>query len=519
MKFSSRKGAVAAGDELTAQAGFEILKAGGNAFDATLAATMMSFVASSSISSMGGGGFMVARTAGGRIVFFDFFTQTPLSRTTSRDPEFFPVQIDFGDKTQEFHVGLGTAATPGNLAGIFKIHERFCLLPFSEIAAPAIQAARDGVILHTQTKYQADILRPIFELSAEGREIYFKNGYTKNLGEKVKLPLYADFLEFISREGPREFYEGEIAGQVSRDCLEKGGYLTRKDFETYEVEERIPVQFDYRGYDIYTTSPPNAGGALIAYTMKLLNHFSLHDKPWGSGSYLSLLTSCIEATSQARKQVFEKNAHHPEVMKKLFAMDSYSRQLDRIRLETGKSGNTTQVSVADENMNLVSITTSVGEGCGYYIPGTHIMLNNMLGEEDLNPAGFFQWETDQRMSSMMSPTIVTHRERPVAALGSGGSNRIRSAIVQALSNFIDFNMTPDDCVNAPRIHWEKNHLDIEPGFDMEKIERLALPESAEKIYWTAKNMYFGGVHAVFTDDQGNLIPAGDRRRVGAVRVV
>ncbi|MBR9997542.1 MAG: gamma-glutamyltransferase [Cyclobacteriaceae bacterium] len=518
MKFLSKKGAVAAGDELTAQAAYEILKSGGNAFDAGLAATMMSFVASSSITSMGGGGFMMARTAGGKTVFFDFFTQTPQSGKIAVDPDFSPVRIDFGDKSQDFHVGLGTAATPGNLAGIFKIHDRFCRLPFREIAAPAIQAAREGVSLHTQTKYQADILRPIFELSAEGREIYFHNGYIKNIGDKVELPLYADFLEFISREGPREFYEGEIADRVSRDCLLKGGYLTRKDFETYKVEERTPLKFGYRGYDIFTTSPPNAGGALIAFTMSLLNHFSLRDKPWGSGKYLQLLTHCIEGTSQARKQIFEKNAHHPEVMEKLFNAEFIGSQLDKIRHETGRSGNTTHVSVADENMNFVAITTSVGEGCGYYIPGTHIMLNNMLGEEDLNPAGFFQWETDRRISSMMSPTIVTHREKPVAALGSGGSNRIRSAIVQTLSNYIDFNMEPDECVNAPRIHWEKNHLDIEPGFDLDLIERLNLPKESEKIYWTAKNMYFGGVHAVFTHEEGNLIPAGDRRRVGAVRV-
>jgi gamma-glutamyltranspeptidase/glutathione hydrolase len=119
----------------------------------------------------------------------------------------------------------------------------------------------------------------------------------------------------------------------------------------------------------------------------------------------------------------------------------------------------------------------------------------------------------------MSPTIVTQNEKPVAVLGSGGSNRIRSAIVQTLSNFIDFNMEPDDCVNAPRIHWEKNHLDIEPGFDLDVIERLKMPQESEKIYWKSKNMYFGGVHAIFADEEGNLIPAGDRRRVGAVRIV
>jgi gamma-glutamyltranspeptidase/glutathione hydrolase len=120
---------------------------------------------------------------------------------------------------------------------------------------------------------------------------------------------------------------------------------------------------------------------------------------------------------------------------------------------------------------------------------------------------------------MMSPTLVMKENFPVAAMGSGGSNRIRSAIVQAISNYIDFKLDPDECVNAPRIHWERNHLDVEPGYDLEMIELLSLSPEAETIYWTAPNMYFGGVHAVFIDSAGNAMPAGDRRRVGAVRIL
>jgi gamma-glutamyltranspeptidase/glutathione hydrolase len=519
MKFSSKKGGIAAGDELTAQAGYEILKAGGNAFDGALAATLMSFVASSSITSLGGGGFMIARTSAGKIHYFDFFTQTPLGKKVSEKIEFFPILVDFGDKTQEFHVGMGTAATPGNLAGIFRIHEQFGTLPLREIASPAITAAREGVTLHSQTKYQADILRPIFELSPEGKQIYFTNGHVKSIGEKIKLPLYADFLEYISNEGPREFYEGEIARNISDACLQRGGHLTREDFINYKVEERVPIQFDYRGFDIYSTSPPNAGGPLIAFTLSLLNQFPIYDIKWGSHSYLSLLTHCIEATTQARKTILEKGIYRKDILEQLIHPEYLSELVEKINHRMSKPGNTTHVSVADDMLNMVSITTSVGEGCGYYIPGTHIMLNNMLGEEDLNPLGFHNWEENKRISSMMSPTLVSRKGIPIMTMGSGGSNRIRSAITQAISNFIDFNMNPEDCVNAPRIHWEKNHLDIEPGFNMDTIENLILPPGAEKIYWTAKNMYFGGVHAVFIDQKGNIIPAGDRRRVGAVRIL
>ena len=234
---------------------------------------------------------------------------------------------------------------------------------------------------------------------------------------------------------------------------------------------------------------------------------------------MQLLAEAIENTIIARKELFVHNRYHPQVMDILLDKEYLEKINSEIKKSIRKSGNTTHVSVVDEHDNFVSITTSHGEGCGYYIPNTDIMLNNMLGEEDLCPEGFFKWPENKRISSMMSPTLFLERNKPIAALGSGGSNRIRSAIVQAISNYIDFGMSPDECVNAPRIHWENMHLDVEPGFDLDIIDGLELPGNAEKIYWTAKNMYFGGVHAVFKDKNGHIDAVGDRRRVGAVRTI
>ncbi len=516
--YTSKKGVIAAGDELTAQAGYEILKAGGNAFDGALAATLMSFVASSTITSMGGGGFMVSRSASGSISLLDFFTQTPIRKRNEQGIEFFPVIVDFGDKTQEFHAGLGTAATPGNLAGLWTIYQRHASLPFAEIAAPAIEAARKGYHLHPQTKYQADILAPILGLSLTGREIYFDRDNVKPLGGKISMPYFADFLEFIANEGPREFYEGEIAGKIVQDSQDIGGHLTMDDFLNYKAEDRKPLKISYRDHDIYTTTFPNAGGPLIAFTLSLLNQFPLYQYPWGSTKHLSLLKEAIEYTARIRKEVLEPNIYDQEIREKLLSDLLYVQFLEQVQTITGKPGNTTHVSIADEDNNFVGITTSVGEGCGYYIPGTQIMLNNMLGEEDLNPWGFHEWPLDKRISSMMSPTLVMKAGKPGIILGSGGSNRIRSAIVQAIVNHIDYKMGADDSVNAPRIHWERNHLDLEPGYEYDFVEKIPLPEEAQKIFWTARNMYFGGVHAVFQNEKNQLIPAGDRRRVGAIRL-
>ena len=517
--FKATKGAIAGGDELTVEAGYEILKVGGNAFDAAISATIMTFVASSTITSIGGGGFMIASQNSRKSVLLDFFTHTPIYKRPKSEIEFFPVIVDFGDKTQEFHVGMGTAATPGNLAGLFEIHARFGSVPFKELVVPACEAAKKGVVLHEQTKYQADILKPILILSETGRNIYTENGNVRLLGESYRLTRLSDFLEYIAKEGPREFYEGEIAQTIAKDSVERGGNLVYEDFKNYQVIERKPLTFPYREYSIVTNSPPNSGGPLIAFTISLLNQYPLNKDQWGTEYHLNLLAQAIEYTTLARKDIFINNRYRNHVMDLLFEENLIKKIKTEIDKGLRKSGNTTHVSVVDDKDNFVSITTSHGEGCGYYIPDTDIMLNNMLGEEDLCPEGFFNWPANRRISSMMAPTLFQKNNKTVGALGSGGSNRIRSAIVQAISNYVDFGMSPYDCVNSPRIHWENNHLDVEPGYDIETVEKLELPGDSKKIYWTAKNMYFGGVHAVFKDKSGNLEAAGDKRRVGAIRKI
>ena len=215
----------------------------------------------------------------------------------------------------------------------------------------------------------------------------------------------------------------------------------------------------------------------------------------------------------------EKNIYHPQLAGELLHPD-FIRQIQNTLFNSiHKSGNTTHVSVIDQKGNVAACTTSVGEGCGYFIPGTDIMLNNMLGEEDLNKKGFHEWRPDQRMSSMMSPTIVSGKDGTLMGLGSGGSNRIRSAISQAVVNYVDFNLPYDNIVNDPRIHLEYGHLDVEPGFHEEELNKIKLPDGIEQFLWQAKNMYFGGVHAVFMDAKGGLDGAGDRRRAGhAIKV-
>ena len=170
----------------------------------------------------------------------------------------------------------------------------------------------------------------------------------------------------------------------------------------------------------------------------------------------------------------------------------------------------------DSEGNAASVTTSNGEGSSYVIPGTGIMMNNMLGEEDLNPYGFHQWHQNQRISSMMSPTMVLKDGQPEIVLGSGGSKRIRTAILQVISNLIDFHLPISQAVDNPRIHWENSVFHVEPGFPPEALNQAILPMDTEQVLWKQKNMFFGGAHTVMKTPEGLIEGAGDSRRNGAV---
>jgi gamma-glutamyltranspeptidase/glutathione hydrolase len=172
---------------------------------------------------------------------------------------------------------------------------------------------------------------------------------------------------------------------------------------------------------------------------------------------------------------------------------------------------TTHISTIDSLGNSASLTLSNGEGSGQLLPGTGVMLNNMLGEEDLNPAGFNRWPCDVRVSSMMAPTLAED-EHQLIAIGSGGSNRLRTAILQTLSNLIDFGMSPEQAVNAPRMHFERGQLDIEPGFEQASIQDL-LADFPDHRIWSSHNLFFGGTHTVCWDGR-HFTGAGDPRRGG-----
>ncbi|MFM7470011.1 MAG: gamma-glutamyltransferase [Nodosilinea sp.] len=519
---SSQRGAVAAGHTLTAEAGAEMLRQGGNAFDAAIAAAFTACVTESVLTSLGGGGFLLAHTVAGQNVLFDFFCQTPQGKPHPSQLDFFPIQANFGDTTQEFHVGLGAMAVPGSVAGLLEIHRQLGRLPLKTVVAPAQHWASHGTTVGAFQAYCFEILAPILTASAAAQAIYAPGGKLLGSGDRFYLPAFASFLKDLVNQGSDLFYQGDLADQMVADCQAQGGYLRLCDLQSYRVIARSPLTLPYGEGLLLTNPPPSSGGTLIAFALKLLAGALVPDLEHGSADHVATLVEVMRLTNLARQDGYDSHLYQPGIADQFLSpahTHAYEQQLQSVLQGVNKWGSTTHISAIDGEGNAVSMTTSNGEGSSYVIPGTGIMVNNMLGEEDLNPQGFHQWQPHQRISSMMAPTIVLHQGKPSLVLGSGGSNRIRTAILQVVSNVLDFGFDLDRAVHAPRLHWERGALHLEAGYHRPVLEARGIGGTDNCTWWQATNMFFGGVHAVAVEADGRFTGVGDRRRNGACVIV
>lgn len=494
------KGVIAAGHQKTAEAGQEILNLGGNAFDAAVAAMLASFVVESLFTSLGGGGFFLAHTQSGQNRLYDFFTQTPQAKKPISDIDFYDVNLHFGGAIQSFHIGYGSIAVPGNIAGVFLTHQHLGRLPFQEVIQPAIAYARNGFAITKFQHWASQLLAPIMLNTPASRQIYAPHGELLTPGQICYRRDLADTLTELAVTGSQEFYQGTLAQQIVKDCQEKGGYLTLSDLNNYQVIVREPLQINYQKHEILTNPPPSSGGILIAFALKNLETCP-HPSEFGTPEHLTRLAKTMALTNQARACDYDPYINQQDIAQEFLSQKNLN-----------KWGSTTHISVMDEEGNAASVTTTNGEGSSYIIPGTGIMLNNMLGEADLNPQGFHNWDTDRRLSSMMAPTLVLKQGKPSLVLGSGGSSRIRTAILQVIANIIDFDFSLQQAVESPRVHWEDHIFNVEPPLSLDEAK---LPPTTKPVLWQAKSLYFGGVHAVGRSDEGNLQGIGDPRRDGA----
>jgi gamma-glutamyltranspeptidase/glutathione hydrolase len=498
---------VAAGHELTAQAASEILQDGGNAFDAALAGALMTFVAEAVFASPGGGGFLMARRAGrADAALFDFFAETPLKRRAADEVSFFPIYADFGPAKQEFHIGLGSSAAPGAVAGLFAVHESLGTLPMKRLAEPAVRAARDGFPLSAFQAYLFTVIAPILNASPGVAAIFAPDGKLLEAGQTFRNSGLADTLEWLAEDGARLFVDGDVGRAIVEQSRTLGGYLTQDDLKRYSVELREPLYWRHADATVALNPPPAASGALIAFGLAYL------EAPAERGRAIDALAlrEAMEATNAAR-------AAHGEGLAAWLAGGMIAKELREAPRHPPAYRGTTHVSVIDGEGNAAAISLSNGEGNGYVVGDFGFMLNNMLGEEDLGPAD--AWQEGTRMSSMMAPTIILASDGTVTALGTGGSNRIRTAILQVAVNLLDHGMKLENAVEAARLHVERDgKLSFEPGLPPDAQEAL-LSASPEAHAWPARNLFFGGVHAARRHANGGVEGVGDPRRQGTAFVI
>lgn len=512
-------GVVAAGHPTTAEAGAQVLREGGNAVDAAVAAVLASFAVESPLTGFGAGGFMMVHR-GEETTLLDFFVAAPGLDGVERGVELVPVPVHFDAETvQTFYVGPASCGVPGTAAGLELALRRFGSAPLSELVGAAVRLAREGAPVNAEQAYIFEILAPIQERGERIRELYAPGGRRLGDGDLFRFPELAEALERFAAEGAEPFYRGEVAAALSDFVVERGGTLGRADLAAYEAVERRPILVPFRDTEVLTNPPPSSGGILIAFCLGLLERL-------GERSGCEQLVAAMGAANAARDEAFAEALYGDELHAAL--LDPAT--LDRAAAAALRGppfgatppapgdllGSTTHISVLDGEGMCASVTCSNGSGSGVLVPGTGVILNNMLGEEDLNPLGFHAIAAGRRVPSMMAPTVVLRDGEIELGLGSAGSNRIRSAILQTVVRAVEEGMAAGEAVRAPRLHFEAGIVQAEPGIDEAALARIEAGD-LPVLRRPAINLFFGGVQAVARERaSGALSGGGDPRRGGAV---
>jgi gamma-glutamyltranspeptidase/glutathione hydrolase len=444
------RGAVAAGNRHTAEAGAWALTRGGNAVDAVVAAALAAFVAEGPLTGPAGGGFLLLRDAGREPTLLDCFFAVPSPPQRTMDE----VLIDFGDaSTQLFHVGASSVAVPGLVPGLADAHAQHGRLPWAALFEPALELARAGVEMTGPQRFLLEILVPILERTEEGRSIYGSH-------VRAETGVMVSGLERLRDVGAAAV--AELMPELAADIA------------AYEVVERRPLEATFGGMRVVTCPPPSRGGSIVARGLAELDG----SKPSRQEPLAAALVRALVA--------------------------GYGGSATLAPL-TG----TTHVSVLDGDGNAAALSSTLGSGSGVFSRG--FQLNNMLGELDV--IGTEERHAGDRLPSMMAPTLVLDGDTPRLVVGSAGSVRLSGAILQTVYHVIDEGLPVAEAIGHPRLHVEDGVVQIEGGWPQEAAKQLQ-QAGYDVNPWAGRNLYFGGVSAVERRPDGQLGAAGDPRRGG-----
>jgi gamma-glutamyltranspeptidase / glutathione hydrolase len=532
----ARHGMVVAQEKRAAKIGVEILRQGGNAVDAAVAIGFALAVTYPRAGNLGGGGFMVIHLANGKNVTIDYRETAPAAAT----PDMFLDANGAADphKSRDSALAIGV---PGTVAGLALAHARYGSGKFTlaQLIAPAIALARDGFRIEDDTADSLPRARERLARWPASAKIFRKSdGTPLGPGDTLTQSDLAVSLQAIARRGPRAFYRGTIARKIAAAVQAAGGIMTDDDLKNYRAIARTPVRGRYRGYTIVSMPPSSSGGVLLIEMLNMLEGYDLRALGPGSPATLHLMIEAMKRAYADRATTMGDPDRVSMPLKRLMSKGYAARlrkSIDPDRATPSKDirpakivpregGNTTHFSVVDRFGNAVAntYTLNFGYGLGLVAEGTGILLNNELDDFAAKPGvpnafGLIGGAANapgpgKRPLSSMTPTIVLKNGRPFLVLGSPGGSRIITAVLQVISNVIDFRMSLADAVTAPRIHhqWLPEEVFVEHGVSSETIH--ALQARGHKVVVRRPGT---AVEAIMLTPRG-LIGAADTRTRGAL---
>lgn len=496
-EITASKGVVVANHPLASAAGIEMFARGGNAFDAAIASLFTLTVVEPMMVGIFGAGFFVIRHAeNGKIETLDNYAVAPKGASegmyipVDRQPGQYLFET-FGQKNM---LGNLSVATPGNLKAWEFIVETYGKLGLSEVMEPAVRYSRNGFRASPFLIHHIEEERGNLELYPETAKVFLPGGTPLKPGDIILMEDYSETLEKIARKGSEVLYKGELAKAVVDDMEEKGGILTLEDLADYELIMRRPIRGKYRdNYELFSVAPTSSGGTHLIQMLNILENFDLASLGFGSGEHLHILTEVLKIAFADRQQYMGDpesvlvpvagltSKQYAEERAKQISIHRAGRYSpgEPVLYEIG-GGNTTHVSSMDSEGNIVSTTQTLFSAFGSKVttPGTGMLLNNCMGLFDPRPGRANSVEGGKRMISSMAPVIVLRDGEPFICLGTSGGTRIFASVCHAIINIVDFGMTTQQAVEAPRI-WtmgipgtDGETLHLEPGFLQESIVEL-----------------------------------------------
>ncbi len=522
-------GIVSAPEPEAVDAASEILRAGGNAVDAAVACAFVQGVVDPPMSSIAGWGTMqIYAPDHNQHQCVDFYGTAPAAAR----PDMWADDLigeardgwGFLIKGQRNEIGYEAIATPGTLKGFSEAHERFGTMPWKEVVTPAIELARSGYPirphLHRFLVGEASQGRVAqkdkMSFSETGRRLWYReDGNAKPVGTMVKNLDLANTLEQVARHGAKTFYEGDLAKLMADDIQAHGGLVTREDLKNYRTQWHAPVKSSYRGLKLTTNNPPG-GGLVLVELLKILENFDLANLGHNSVDYVRIVAEAMKCVTRDKDQ-FMGDPDFFQVPVGHFQDDGHAKAIaERIRngerfavtrLNPKESLHTTHLSVLDENGMAVSTTHSLGMVSGAITNGLGFLYNGAMGIFDPRPGQPGSIAPGKRRFTAACPTIVFEDERPKIVIGAPGGAHIAVCVAQALVNIIDFKMSLQEAVAAPRFSATSDTIDVSnriPRFVTRQLE-----SKGYKIARSAISYAFAEVHAVGRDDDGRWVGGAD----------